>query len=119
MIKEIYPYLLVALLGAAVHILKELARLEKISENFKLSVWLQKNRFTTLSGIGVTILTIILLWSIKELNWAAAALAGYAGDSLMKTKFPQMQAVEEGTDPAPNKEPEITDSEKTDENNDK
>jgi len=88
MIKEIYPYMLVALIGALVHILSKLAGLEKLTETFSLKIWLHKNRFTTLYGFGATLLTIFILWSTKELNWASAILAGYAGDSLMKTKLP-------------------------------
>jgi hypothetical protein len=92
MIKEIYPYALVALIGAFGHILLKLSGLENITENFSIKVWLKKNKFGTLYGIVATVITVILLWSIKELNWASAALAGYAGDSLMKTKFPFMRS---------------------------
>lgn len=89
MINEIYLYVLVALIGSMAHILRELARLEKISETFKFSIWLKKNKYTTIYGFLAAILTIIVLWSIKELNWASAIMAGYTGDSLLKTKFTQ------------------------------
>jgi hypothetical protein len=104
MIKEIYPYMLVALIGAFVHILSKLAGLEKLTETFSLKIWLHKNRFTTLYGFGATFLTIFILWSTKELNWASAILAGYTGDSLMKTKFPQANT--EGDNEQPAAEPE-------------
>lgn len=91
MLKEIYPYLLVALIGAIGHILKELARLENITATFNLKVWLRKNRYKTIYGIVVTILTIIMLWSLEQLNLASAILAGYAGDSIMKTKLPALK----------------------------
>lgn len=95
MLKEIYPYLLVALIGSFGHILKELARLEKITETFRFKIWIRKNKFTTTYGLALTIITIIVLWSLKELNWASAILAGYAGDSILKTKLPQMKDSEE------------------------
>jgi hypothetical protein len=89
MIKEIYPFALVALIGAVAHILTKLAGLETLTD-FSFKIWLKKNKFKTLSGLVLTILAIILLWSLKELNWASAILAGYTGDSIIKAKIPAL-----------------------------
>lgn len=97
MINEIYLYVLVALIGSMAHILRELARLEKITETFRLSIWLKKNKFTTIYGFLIAVLTILALYSINELNWASAIMAGYTGDSLLKTKFPQKNTTTDET----------------------
>jgi hypothetical protein len=89
MINEIYQYAIIALIGSLAHILRELARLEKITEIFSLKIWLKKNKYTTIYGFLLAILAIIVLWYTKELNWASAIMAGYTGDSLLKTKITQ------------------------------
>lgn len=83
---NIWPYIVLALIGTLGNIVKELARLENIKDNFKFSTWFKKNKYKTLSGFILSIIGIFLLYP-NDLTWASAIMVGYMGDSIIKTKI--------------------------------
>jgi hypothetical protein len=83
---ELIPYIIYALIGSLANIIRELARLEGITSNFKLSVWIKKNKYKTVYSLLIAVCTIFLLNGLGELTVSSAILTGFAGDALIKTK---------------------------------
>lgn len=79
-ILAILPYLPIALLGMAIHIMRE-----KIKQKSKTSLWAflmaSKDR-TTLTAM-VVLGAVYLAFTMEQLNGAAAFFLGYSGDNLL------------------------------------
>jgi len=83
-ILALWPYFLIALVGALAHILKKWAKLEGKDRTFDVGKWLKEHKFRTILGLFVSCGSVIVLDQTGGLTMAAAILLGFTGDSLLK-----------------------------------
>ena len=77
--------ILMATLGGSVHILGKLAKIESVTE-FSFKIWLDRNKWTTLSTYVGIVGAVIALHSTgsDQLNYMSALFLGYTVDSFFK-----------------------------------
>ena len=82
---EIFLFIGLALVGGSVHVLGKLAKIEKVID-FKFSVWLDRNKWSTISTYVGIIGAVIALYSMgsEQLNAMSALFLGYTVDSFFK-----------------------------------
>jgi len=83
-ILALWPYFLLALVGAFMHIIKKWARLESRDRTFNVGKWLKEHQWRTIKGLLVSLGSVIMLDQTGGLTMAAAILIGYTGDSLLR-----------------------------------
>lgn len=83
-ILALWPFFLMAFVGALLHIIKKWAKLESKDRTFNVGKWLEEHKFRTTLGLLVSLGSVIMLDQTGGLTMAAAILLGYTGDSLLK-----------------------------------
>lgn len=83
-ILALWPYFLIALAGAFMHIIKKWAKLESKDRTFNVSGWLKENKWRTILGILIACGGVVMLDGSDSLSIPASLLLGYTGDSLLK-----------------------------------
>ena len=81
---ELWPYFLMAIVGALAHILKKWAKLERKDRTLDVGKWLKDHKWRTILGLFVSCGSVVMLDQSGGLTMAAALLLGYTGDSLLK-----------------------------------
>ena len=70
--------------GQLANILFKLSKLEKVSD-FKFSIWIGENVFTTLFGFIASILLVFWLYGKGTLDYSTSVMMGFIADSAIKT----------------------------------
>ena len=84
-------YVVLAILGILVNILRELADIEK-DQPVNLSLWLSKNKYNLIYSAVACVAALFLLKATQQLTMVNAIMAGYAGDTIVKTKIKRKTA---------------------------
>ena len=83
-ILSLWPFYIVAIVGAFMHIIKKWAKLEGKERTLDVSKWLKEHKWRTVLGLCLSMGGVIMLHSTDQLTVAAVLLVGYTGDSLLR-----------------------------------
>ena len=83
-ILALWPFFVMAFVGALAHILKKWAKLEGKDRTLNVGKWLKEHKFRTVLGLIVSCASVVMLEPTGGLTVATALLIGFTGDSLLK-----------------------------------
>ena len=80
---ELLPYFLMALIGAILHVVKKLAKLEEGGKRFNFGPWWRRNKFRTILGLCLSLAGVFGLYELGQLTILGCLLMGFSGNSIM------------------------------------
>lgn len=79
-------YIGLAILGILMNVFRELADIEK-NQPVQIKAWFQRNKFNLIYSLFVCIGALFIFQHLNQLTIITAIMAGYSGDTIIKTKF--------------------------------
>ena len=75
-------FILAAIVGHLMHVLKKLALIEEEAQRFNFKTWWKRNKFRTTLGLCLSIASVFALENAGQLTIIACLLTGFTGSSI-------------------------------------